>query len=136
MTATKEQIEAMLAAEFPQFRAKIESVDTQGATLRHHPTGDDMRPGGTISGPTLFSIADSALYVAVLGAIGIVPLAVTTNMTINFVRKPLPDRDLIAHCRLIKVGRSLAVGDVLIYSEGQEDPVTHAVGTYAIPPNR
>jgi acyl-coenzyme A thioesterase PaaI-like protein len=82
------------------------------------------------------AVADVALYVAILGEIGIVPLAVTTSLSINFLRKPLPSRSIVGVCKLMKVGRSLAVGDVAIYSEGVEDMVAHAVGTYSIPPRR
>lgn len=81
----------------------------------------------------MFAVADVALYVAILGEIGIVPLAVTTNLTLNFLRKPAADRDLIGKCKMIKVGKTQAVGEVYLYSEGSEEPVAHAVGTYAIP---
>nr|WP_306672427.1 PaaI family thioesterase [Geothrix fuzhouensis] len=93
-----------------------------------------MRPGGTVSGPMLMGVADVALYVAILGVIGIVPLAVTTSLTINFLRKPTADRRIIARCRLLKVGRALAIGEVSLYSEGLDEPVAHVVGTYSIPP--
>ncbi|MNN94327.1 Thioesterase superfamily protein [compost metagenome] len=79
-------------------------------------------------------LADVALYVALLGEIGIVPLAVTTSLTINFLRKPAADRRVIGQCRLMKVGKTLAMGEVALYSEGIEEPVAHVVGTYAIPP--
>jgi len=81
-------------------------------------------------------VADVALYAAILGEIGIVPLAVTTNLNINFLRKPAADRDIIGVCKLIKVGKTLAIGDVHLYSEGDGRPVAHAVGTYSIPPAR
>ena len=97
---------------------------------------DELRPGGTVSGPVVMAVADVALYVALLGEIGIVPLAVTTSLTINFLRKPAADRRLVGVCRLLKVGRSLAMGEVSVYSEGLEEPVAHVVGTYAIPPTR
>ena len=89
-----------------------------------------------MSGPTLMGLADAALYVAILGEIGLVALAVTTNLNINFLRKPLADRALLAECRLIKLGKVLAVGEVTLYSEGQEEPVAHVTGTYSIPPRR
>jgi acyl-coenzyme A thioesterase PaaI-like protein len=81
----------------------------------------------------LMTVADVALYVAILGEIGIVPLTVTTSLTINFLRKPSADKDIVGICKLIKVGRSLAVGEVALYSEGVEGMVAHAVGTYSIP---
>ncbi len=86
-----------------------------------------------MSGPVLMTLADVALYVAILGEIGIVPLAVTTSLTINFLRKPSPAKDIVGVCKLIKVGRSLAVGEVALYSEGVDEMVAHAVGTYSIP---
>jgi acyl-coenzyme A thioesterase PaaI-like protein len=79
------------------------------------------------------TVADVALYVALLGKIGIVPLAMTTSLTINFLRKPSPHRSIVGVCKLMKVGRSLAVGYVDLYSEGNHDLVAHAVGTYSIP---
>lgn len=96
----------------------------------------DLRPGGTVSGPTMMALADTALYVALLREIGLVPLAVTTSLNFNFLRKPVADRDLLAECRLLKRGKSLAVGEVSICSEGNEAPVAHATGTYSIPPDR
>jgi acyl-coenzyme A thioesterase PaaI-like protein len=81
-------------------------------------------------------VADLALYVAILGKIGIVPLAVTTSLTINFLRKPSAQARIIGECKLMKIGRSLAVGEVSLYSEGSSEPVAHVVGTYSIPPQR
>jgi acyl-coenzyme A thioesterase PaaI-like protein len=97
---------------------------------------DELRPGGTVSGPVLMATADVALYVAILGEIGIVPLTVTTSLNINFLRKPSADRDIIGRCKLIKLGKLLAVGEVSLYSEGNPEPVAHVVGTYAIPQNK
>ena len=94
---------------------------------------DHIRPGGTLSGPAQMALADFAMYAALLGAIGEVPLAVTTSFNINFLHRPSPG-DLLAHCRLIKLGKRLAVGDIMIYSEGREDPVSHATATYSVPP--
>ena len=111
----------------------MEEVGNKSSKVRYPIGFDNLRPGGTVSGPTLFALADFALYVALLGEIGIVPLAVTSNITINFLRKPQADKDLLGHCHLIKVGRSLAVGEVSLYSEGSQKPVAHVVGTYAIP---
>jgi len=127
------QLAAFLQSQFPQNTCTIEALGEYSATIRKAVTESDLRPGGTVSGPTLMAVADVALYVALLGEIGIVPLAVTTNLNTTFLRKPAADRDLLAVCRLLKVGRSLAMGDVLLYSEGQTEPVAHAVGSYAIP---
>ena len=93
-----------------------------------------LRPGGTLSGPTMMALADTAVYALVLSAIGKTPLAVTTNLSINFLRKPQP-ADLIAEARLLKLGKALAVGEVSIRSEGSDDVVAHAVVTYSIPPH-
>lgn len=127
------ELSAFLQREFPQNKATVESVGQRTATVRHPVGMAELRPGGTVSGPVMMTVADVALYVAILGEIGIVPLAVTTSLNINFMRKPASDRDIIGVCRLLKLGRTLAVGEVSIYSEGVDDPVAHAVGTYAIP---
>jgi acyl-coenzyme A thioesterase PaaI-like protein len=84
----------------------------------------------------MMGVADVALYVAILGAIGIVPLTVTTSLTINFLRKPVANKNIVAICKLLKIGRSLAIGEVVLHSEGVTEPVAHAVGTYSIPPRR
>ena len=94
-----------------------------------------LRPGGTISGPAMMGLADCAFYYALLAQIGEVELAVTTNLNINFLRKPGP-ADLIAEARILKLGRLLATGDVTLYSDGAPEPVAHATLTYAIPPKR
>lgn len=87
-----------------------------------------------MSGPVLMAVADVALYVAILAEIGIVPLTVTTSLTINFLRKPSGTAAIIGVCKLLKLGRSLAVCEVTLYSEGNDQPVAHVVGTYSIPP--
>jgi uncharacterized protein (TIGR00369 family) len=133
---TKSEIIDFLARAFPQNKCIVEAADRNTATITHRVGTDELRPGGTVSGPVLMTVADVALYVAVLATIGIVPLAVTTSLTINFLRKPSPDRDIVGKCRLIKVGRTLAVGEVALYSQGEEAMVAHAVGTYSIPPIR
>lgn len=132
--ASKEEIAEFMATDFPQCNSTVESVGKGCATVRHRIGHDELRPGGTVSGPVMMAVADVALYVAILGEIGIVPLAVTTNLNINFLRKPAPDRDIIGVCQLIKTGKVLVVGDVNLYSEGDDRPVAHAVGTYSIPP--
>jgi acyl-coenzyme A thioesterase PaaI-like protein len=130
------QLADFLRTEFPQNPCVIEAVGERGATIRKAVDEADLRPGGTVSGPTLMMVADVALYVALLGEIGIVPLAVTTNLNTTFLRKPAAGRDVIGVCRLLKVGRTLATGDVLLYSDGHPEPVAHAVGSYAIPAAR
>jgi len=94
-----------------------------------------LRPGGTISGPTMMTLADATMYATVLSAIGHVKLAVTTNFNINFLRKPGQD-DLLAEGRAIKIGKRLAVIEVTLFSAQDHDPVAHATGTYSIPPER
>ncbi len=125
-----------LQTEFPQTKCVVEALGEKTATLRHHIGFEELRPGGTVSGPVLMTVADVALYAAILGEIGMVPLAVTTSLTINFLRKPVADKDIIAVCKLLKLGRTLAVGEVSLFSEGDEQPVAHVVGTYSIPPAR
>jgi uncharacterized protein (TIGR00369 family) len=135
---TVSELERFLAAEFPQmFQShaglSIEAVWERGARVRQAYRELSVRPGGTISGPTMMALTDFAMYVAVLAAIGPVPLAVTINLNINFLRKPAP-RDLVAQAHLLKLGKRLATGEVTIRSEGEDDPVAHATCTYSIPP--
>ena len=96
-----------------------------------------LRPGGTVAGPMLMGLADFAMYVAVLSAIGRVELAVTTNLTCNFLRRPKPV-DVVGEARLLKLGRRLAYGEVSLYSDGEQanGPVAHVTATYSIPPER
>jgi len=134
MSATKEEISAFMALEFPQTKCVVEAVNENGATLSHEIGINELRPGGTVSGPVMMAVADVAIYVAILGRIGIVPLTVTTSLTINFLRKPSANARIIAKCTLMKVGRTLIVGEVSLYSEGCDDMVAHVVGTYSVPP--
>ena len=136
MSATKEEISAFMALEFPQTKCVVEAVNENGATLSHEIGINELRPGGTVSGPVMMAVADVAIYVAILGRIGIVPLTVTTSLTINFLRKPSADSRIIAECTLLKVGRTLIVGEVSLYSEGSDDVVAHVVDTYSVPPKR
>ncbi|HPQ94768.1 MAG: PaaI family thioesterase [Thiothrix sp.] len=133
MTTTAE-IATFLAREFPQTKCTVEAAGNFGATVRHEVGVAEWRPGGTVAGPVLMAVADVALYVAILGEIGIVPLTVTTSLNINFLRKPSGEAAIIGVCRLLKLGRTLAVGEVSLYSEGSDQPVAHVVGTYSIPP--
>jgi acyl-coenzyme A thioesterase PaaI-like protein len=130
------EITAFLKREFPQSKCMVDAVGSKSSTIRHEIGEAELRPGGTVSGPVMMFVADVALYVAILGEIGIVPLTVTTSLNINFLRKPAADKAIIGVCKLIKIGRSLAIGEVSIYSEGamgEDDMVAHAVGTYSIP---
>lgn len=134
---TAENLEQFMAREFPQVAEDfaVESVAPMQVRIRMKIGDRHLRPGGTVSGPSMFALADVAIYFATLAMIGPVALAVTTNISMDFMRKPEAGVDLIAEARLLKLGRSLAVGDVLIYSEGGSDPVARASMTYAIPPN-
>lgn len=119
---------------FPEgISAEVIEVTPEGVISRLPFDPSQLRPGGTVSGPTMMSLADSAMYAAVLSRIGKVPLAVTTNLSINFMRKP-EQRATIAACRLLKLGKRLAVGDVAITSEGMDEMVAHASVTYSVPP--
>jgi uncharacterized protein (TIGR00369 family) len=114
----------------------IEAIDDGSARLRLPASPDVLRPGCTVSGPAMMTLADYAMYAAVLGAIGRVELAVTTSLSINFLRKP-PQADIVADCRLLKLGKRLAYGEVMLHSDAEPDaPVAHATTTYSIPPNR
>src|SRR5262249_36504729 len=126
-----------VAAEFPQgFHPEsglaIEAVWDGGCRVRQRFRDLHIRPGGTISGPTMMALADCAMYVAVLAAIGPVPLAVTINLNINFLRKP-PPRDLTAEARLLRPGRGRAPGEVTTRSDGEEERVAHVPSPYSIP---
>jgi len=131
------ELRQFLTAEFPQVfhpesGLSIEEVWHGGGRVRQTYQAQFIRPGGTISGPTMMALADFAMYVGLLASIGPVPLAVTTNLNINFLGKPAA-RDLIAECRLLKLGKRLAVGEVTIRSEGMNEPVAHVTSTYSIP---
>jgi uncharacterized protein (TIGR00369 family) len=135
---TIEELEAFYAAHFPQFGARrfnIEEIRDGSVRLRLPYDDLHLRPGGTISGPTLMALTDSAMYSLLLSMIGPVPLAVTTNLNINFLRKPAPV-DVIAKAEMLKLGRRLAVGSVTMFSDGDDEPVAHATVTYSIPPQK
>lgn len=125
-----------LAKEFPQAADdfSVEEVTDVGLKLRLKVAERHLRPGGTVSGPAMFGLADVAVYFAILSRIGPKALTVTTSASLDFLRKPKAGADIIADCRLLKLGRVLAVGDVLLFSEGQDAPVARASMTYSIPP--
>jgi uncharacterized protein (TIGR00369 family) len=132
---TRPELTAYLAEIFPQLAGRFEILELRPLFLRVGMTATqgDLRPGGTVSGPAMFALADCAFYMALLGVIGREALAVTTNASIDFLRKPAPG-GLTAEARILKLGRSLAVGDVLIFSDGVEGAVARAGLTYSIPP--
>ncbi|MDM7970658.1 MAG: PaaI family thioesterase [Paracoccaceae bacterium] len=133
---TREDLEQFIKEVFPQVAADftVEDVAPMGITMRLNVGERHLRPGGTVSGPSMFGLADVAIYLAIMAMIGPKALAVTTNASFDFMRKPAAGVDLIAKCRLLKLGRVLAVGDVLLYSEGMAEPVARASMTYSIPP--
>ena len=136
MTAT-DLIDFMRSA-FPQARPDrfaIELVEEGRVVFRYRATYDDLRPGDTVSGPTLMALSDVGMYFAVLASIGPVALAVTTNLNINFLRKP-PEGELVVETRLLKLGRRLAVGEVYVRGPGSPDVISQATVTYSIPPER
>ncbi len=132
----KAALQAFLAADFAQVAHQfiVDAVATDGITLRLRVSDQHLRPGGTVSGPTMFGLADVAIYLAILSRIGPVALAVTTNASIDFMRKPIAGVDLVCRAEVLKLGRVLAVGSALIYSAGQGDPAARASMTYSIPP--
>lgn len=120
---------------FPQIKGEFTILELAERHLKVKLNIQDkhLRPGGTVSGPSMFSLADVSVYMAIIAMIGQEPLTVTTGCSLDFMRKPVGGRDLIASCTLLKLGRSLAVGDVLIHSEGMYEPVARATMTYSIP---
>ena len=133
-----QRIEALIDARFPQIHAGgrllvIEEAGPRRARVRMKIQDRHIRSGGTVSGPSMFTLADFSVYVAIIGALGEAGIdAVTTNLNINFLAKPEP-RDLIAEVRLIRLGRRLVVGEAQLYSDGASDMVAHAIATYAVP---
>ncbi|HEY8332667.1 MAG TPA: PaaI family thioesterase [Tardiphaga sp.] len=130
-------LEAFLHREFPQAFSSgdiaIESADGTTSLLRQTYNERMLRPGGTVSGPTLMALADYAMYVVLLSAIGPVGLAVTTSFNINFLRKGQPAQDVLAAAKLLKLGKRLAVGEVILLSGTSPDPIAHVTSTYSIP---
>jgi uncharacterized protein (TIGR00369 family) len=133
-----DEMETFLNEVFPQVKGMfgIDHLDEERLVMRLHADEQHLRPGGTVSGPAMFSLADVAAYVATMSRIGKEALAVTTNCSIDFMRKPLAGADVIAHAQVLKLGRTLSVTDVRLFSDGQSDPVARATLTYSIPPTR
>ena len=132
----KDALTQFLASDFSQVDGMftIESVDEMEAVIRLNVREEHLRPGGTVSGPSMFALADVSVYLAILAMIGPKALSVTTNCSIDFMRKPEAGRDLLCHGRLLKLGRVLALGDCLLFSEGSDQAVARASLTYSIPP--
>ena len=131
---SKIDLEKFLEKEFPQVSNNFKILNTKPnyLSMLMHISDEHLRPGGTVSGPTMFLLADVSFYLATLSMIGPKSLTVTTNCSINFLRKPNIS-DLISETRVLKIGKTLSVGDVLIYSNGIIEPVAHASLTYSIP---
>jgi uncharacterized protein (TIGR00369 family) len=134
---TPAELDAFLRIELPQMfnydDLAIEDADGRTCLVRQRFSESMLRPGGTISGPTLMALADCAMYVVLLSAIGPVGLAVTTNLNINFLRKGAPGEDVLAAAKLLKLGKRLAVGEVNLLSGTSPDPIAHVTATYSIP---
>lgn len=130
-------LQDFLSEAFPQVADDFVVEAVMPGTIRTRLAIADrhLRPGGTVSGPSMFALADVAIYLLILANLGPVALAVTTNCSIDFMRKPAAATDLVAEARLLKLGRALAVGDVLIFSDGSAAPVARASMTYSIPPS-
>lgn len=131
----KQEVQEFLEEVFPQVRDDFEilEIEEESCRVRLKTAERHLRPGGTVSGPSMFGLADCAFYVMVLARIGREALTVTTTCTIDFMRKP-PAGPMICDTRLLKMGRSLAVGDCLLFAEGDDRPVARASLTYSIPP--
>lgn len=131
-----DEMAAFLDEVFPQVQGmfEIDRLDEDLLVMRLIASEQHLRPGGTVSGPAMFSLAVVAAYVATMSRIGKEALAVTTNCSIDFMRKPAAGADVVAHATLLKLGKSLSVTDVLLYSEGRAEPVARATLTYSLPP--
>lgn len=138
MAMDAQALNTFLATDFAQVASqyRVESAAPDRLVARLLVGDQHLRPGGTVSGPSIFALADVAIYCAILSRIGPVALAVTTNASIDFMRKPGAGRDLLAECRILKLGRSLAVAEALVFSDGGADPVARCSMTYAIPPKK
>jgi len=138
LALNQQELSDYLQEIFPQIYRDfpIDALDMDGITMRLKVGEQHLRPGGTVSGPSMFALADVAVYAMVLSRLGRQALAVTTSSSLDFLRKPGPGCDIVARGRLLKLGRTLAVGDVLMYSDGSDNPVARATMTYSIPPER
>ena len=132
-----QELRTFFARDFPQCTVTIEAIGEGTARVRQEVGDAQLRPGGTVSGPVMMATADAASYAAILSAIGIVPLAVTTSFNINFLRRPAAGKAILCEASLLKLGKRLAVTEMKIWSEGEEASiVAHATATYSIPDAR
>ncbi len=133
---TAEQFQQVLHESMPDARdsdLRFERLVRGEVTVRLGYDERRLRPGGTISGPTIFMLADLALYAMTMSIVGLEPLAVTTDMTVHFLRKPAPGA-LLCTAKVLKAGKRLVIGEAEVFSEGEAEPVAHLVGTYSVPP--
>jgi uncharacterized protein (TIGR00369 family) len=128
-----DELRRFFAEDFPQNTASLEALGEGTARMRQKVGHAQLRPGDTVSGPVMMAVADATSYAAILGAIGIVPLAVTTSLNVTFMRRPRADRDVIADATILKLGKRLAVVDVRVTSDGAPELIAHATATYSIP---
>lgn len=131
--ASLDELRAFFARDFPQSTVTIEEAGEGRARVRQEVGFAQLRPGGTVSGPVMMATADAASYAAILSTLGIVPLAVTTSLNINFLRRPSAGAAIVAEASLLKLGRRLAVTEMRLWSEGDDALVAHATATYSIP---
>ncbi|MEC7815515.1 MAG: PaaI family thioesterase [Pseudomonadota bacterium] len=138
MKVTFEELKYFLEEQFPQGASygSLQELGDGWAEMKLEVDESHLRPGGTVSGPAMMGLADVTMYAALLSRIGLVPLAVTTNLNINFLRKPAAHAPIRARATMLKVGRTMGVGEVFVYSEGVDDPVAHSTMTYSIPPEK
>lgn len=131
-----DELRTFFSRDFPQSTVTIEEVSDGRALVRQAVGEAQLRPGRTVSGPVMMATADAASYAAILSVIGIVPLAVTTSLNINFLRRPTPDAAILCEASILKLGRRLAVTEMRVWSEGDDALVAHATATYSIPPQK
>lgn len=128
------EVTAFVAREFPQSEgmSTLEHLEPGRAVARRRVTTAHLRPGGTVSGPTMMALADTAAYFLVLASVGPVALAVTQHLSIHFLRKPRP-ADLLATADLLRLSKRQLVCTIAIHTDGDPDPVAHVTATYALP---
>ncbi|MEO0336481.1 MAG: PaaI family thioesterase [Pseudomonadota bacterium] len=130
---TPKEIQDFLDKAFPHNTLAVEHIGQRAATVRKGVQSKDTRPGNTISGPTMMAVADAAIYIAILGELGGGTQSVTTQLAINFLRRPKGEKDIVAKAKLVKLGRSLIVGQAELYTEGEKEMVALATATYTTP---
>ena len=136
MSLNQQQITDLLQQHFPQIQDEIsiDSMNDQEATVRLSVNNRHLRPGNTVSGPSMFLLADVAAYIAILAQVGARTHAVTTSAHMDFLRKPQAETDIIATTKILKISKQLAVVDVYLYSENDDNMVARAAMTYSLPP--